>query len=293
VAGSKHLAALRAVIADDALALTYQRLGQYRTWLLARLDQMAALINETEGGSTMQDTQAGTELGVYDAQALASLGEVAVAAAESHPELCAGIVAHLAPEGSVVLEVEQDSYTILTQSGHQFSYLAPERSVFGIEDIAHALANEVRFGGHVRHFYSVAQHSLLVSQIVPPEDALAALLHDAAEAFIKDIPKPLKRLLPDYVAIERRVEAAVFARFGLPPTLPVSVKHADLVLLATERRDLHAAPSVLSITPGIEPLQTTIYPMSPMLAKRMFLRRYLELAKANLKQVITPDPAQV
>ena len=167
---------------------------------------------------------------------------------------------------------------ILTRSGRHFDFADPQPDQIDILDIAQALANEYRYAGHVRRFYSVAQHSVLVSRIVPAATALEALLHDAAEAYCKDIPRPLKALLPDYRAIEARVDVAIRARFGLPAEESAEVKRADLVLLATERRDLmpdDATP--WPILDGVTPLERRILAMRPERAKAMFLKRYVEI----------------
>lgn len=165
--------------------------------------------------------------------------------------------------------------TILLESGRYFDLQDPESSEFDITDVAHALAHICRFTGHCHTFYSVAQHSVLVASNVPREHAFAGLMHDAAEAFIGDVAKPLKMMLPDYKLIEERIEAAVFKRYGLPPKLPACVKKADLVLLRTEQRDLmNADRHVWTPTEGVEPLARRIEPMLPAAAKREFLTWY-------------------
>lgn len=170
--------------------------------------------------------------------------------------------------------------TIKTRAGHYFDFLNPDPAMVRIEDIAAGLSKTCRFHGQTEGFYSVAQHSFLASYIVPEEDAFAALMHDAAEAYTGDIAKPLKELLPDFKVIERRVEAAVFSAFGIPEKLPPSVKHADLILLATEQRDLMGAASHRwTYTEGIQPLERRILPWPHELAHDCFMTRFRQLCQ--------------
>src|SRR5262245_8676820 len=104
--------------------------------------------------------------------------------------------------------------TIMLASGRLFDFLDPHGSNFDINDIAHGLAHICRYAGQCRRFYSVAEHSVLVSDTVE-QFAYEALLHDAAEAFIGDLTRPFKQLLPEYRRIEPSVEDAIIERFGM------------------------------------------------------------------------------
>lgn len=167
---------------------------------------------------------------------------------------------------------------ILTASGAHFDLVDPQPDMINLLDIAQGLANECRYAGQCRWFYSVAQHSTLASHIVAPELALEALLHDAAEAYIKDIPRPLKLLLPDYRAIEQRVDTVIRHAFGLPDRMSDTVKEADIIMLATERRDLMVEDNTeWEILRGVTPLDKRIRAQPPRIAESHFVRRLLEI----------------
>ena len=169
--------------------------------------------------------------------------------------------------------------SIQTLSGKHFNYLDIQQDAIEIEDIATALSHICRFAGHLPEFYSVGQHSVLSSLLVPQEFALEALLHDAAEAYLQDIPAPLKHLLPDYRAMEIRVDAAIRQKFGLPDEQHPTVKYADLVMLASERRDFEIDDgTVWPMLEGIIPTdQFVINPVRPGQAYRMFMNRFHQL----------------
>lgn len=171
--------------------------------------------------------------------------------------------------------------TILLHSGNYFDLLDPENSDFSIEDVAQGLSLTCRFTGQCRRFYSVAEHSVHMSYAVPAEYAYEALMHDAAEAFIGDVSKPLKDLLPEYRAIEKRIEAAVFARFNVRQPMPPCIKEYDIRMLATEQQQIMRNNDGWDYTRGREALPIKLSGWGPGYAREQFLARFHALTKAS------------
>jgi hypothetical protein len=177
---------------------------------------------------------------------------------------------------------------IQTFTGKRFYVLDPREEEVCIEDIAHALSNLCRFTGHVREFYSVAQHSLHVSELCPEELALQGLLHDASEAYLNDLNRPLKRSeeLRGYREIEARVQEVIARAFGLPGgRMPVAVKQADDLALAGEAQAL-MAPLLSGWGKYAAPTATFIMPpLLPKQAETLFLRRFSLLTHPRVGRV--------
>ncbi len=151
-----------------------------------------------------------------------------------------------------------------------------------IRVIEHALSNLCRFNGHTRDFYSVAQHSVLVSQQVPPEHALCGLLHDASEAYLGDVIRPIKYVeaMKIYRQTEEVWQRVIFERFGLDPIMPDSVKLADNRLLITEFRDLFARTPP-GLNRAVKPYpHFRIKALDPKDARKLFVDRWKELTDA-------------
>jgi 5'-deoxynucleotidase YfbR-like HD superfamily hydrolase len=181
-----------------------------------------------------------------------------------------------------------------TRSGKRFYVFDPRAEDVCIEDIAHALSNICRFGGHPSSFYSVAQHSVLVARWLsdqghPKDVVFWGLMHDSAEAFVGDMIWPMKRSeeLSNFAVVEHRVMLVIAERFGMAMPEPTAVKQADLVLLATEKRDLMApsserragvGPEVtaarhagrLPWSTDVSPMEERIVPLSPLEARAEF-----------------------
>lgn len=194
-----------------------------------------------------------------------------------------------------------------TYTGIAFPIFDPQVEDIEIEDIAHHLSFNCRFNGAVTDFYSVAQHSVLVSQQVPEEDALWGLLHDAAEAYLGDLITPVKATLAQFHWAEMKILNKVAEKYGLPwrlsessrsagrdnqipgrvyspgrlnfpSPLPKSVRQADKRMLYTERRDLLAPhPRPWAEEGKVEPYDFQIHAWTPASAKSLFLDRFYEI----------------
>lgn len=225
------------------------------------------------------------------------------------------------------------NYT-LSPTGIRIDLLHPLPEMFNILDISHTLGNINRFNGNLPQPYTVAQHSVHVSRLVPKEFALGALLHDASEAICCDIPTPLKRLLPHsgsalealleqvslsgeipgpekailehllskpaiasavrkasigYADIEERIQGAIHEAFGLPASLSeaavAAIKRADLIALATEKRDLMwVDDGAWEVLEGVAPDAQAIIPLASPAATMLFRNRFYEITKPGQLQ---------
>lgn len=169
---------------------------------------------------------------------------------------------------------------IRTFTGKTFYPLAPRFEDIDIRDIAHSLAQQCRWTGHTKRFYSVAQHSVHVSERVPVAAALSGLLHDAQEAYCSDLSRPLKHDTPmgrEYMKIEEVLERAIAEKFKIEFPHPSVVKLADDRILWTEMRDLMEGKWDDRWVKKFDPYPETLTPWSSEEAERRFLQRFAEL----------------
>jgi hypothetical protein len=152
-----------------------------------------------------------------------------------------------------------------------------------IEDIANALAMQCRFTGHTKEFYSVAQHSVIVS-VHCRQNQLWGLLHDAPEAYLADVSRPVKRStgMEPYKLAEKGIMRAVCLKYGLPEDEPAEVKEIDTMALVTEARDLMSPLTHGWRHPqenGYKAFEFKIVPLDWKHAKKIFLERFRELTR--------------
>lgn len=154
---------------------------------------------------------------------------------------------------------------IRTFTGRYVNVFEPTPDMFCIEDIAHALAFQCRFGAHLPRFYTVAQHSLMVS--IRCEDAFSGLMHDCSEAYLLDLPKPIKDRIPEYKAIEKRLMQHLSKVFGFAYPFPNEVKKADREAMEIEWENVF--------------LRDNIIVSRPEYAEQLFLERFNELQRCQ------------
>lgn len=162
-----------------------------------------------------------------------------------------------------------------TFTGRQFWPLDPRSGEVHLVDIAHALSMQCRYAGHCIEYYSVAEHCVLLAQFVPKPLKPWALMHDASEAYLVDVPRPVKADLTGYRALEEGVMLAVAARFGLEWPMPAALHEFDDRIIGDERVNLSTC--VADWTTVHDPLGITLHNWSPAEAKVQFLRMFAEV----------------
>ncbi len=184
----------------------------------------------------------------------------------------------LCNEGDVMTKVDTVGLYMGKTKGYMETYTGRKVSPFDLKeediciaDIAHSLSLICRFGGHTKNFYSVAEHSARASEIVEFDLKLATLMHDAAEAFLGDVIRPIKYSLPVLQEIEDKVAMVIRNKYSIHwnEDIRKAVRVADNIIGATEGRDLMDNTEDWGRLP--DPLPTIIRPMSPLLAERVFL----------------------
>lgn len=165
-----------------------------------------------------------------------------------------------------------------TYTGRPFYPLEPTLDDIEIESIAHSLSMTCRYNGHCLKFYSVAEHCVLLSHTVDPEYARWALMHDAGEAYVGDMVRPLKPDMPEFVAIETNLEVMIAGRFNLGWPMPAQVKEHDTRIVVDEMEQ-NMAPARLPwlLLDGQRPLGVTLQCWSPDRAEAEYMSRYQQL----------------
>lgn len=169
---------------------------------------------------------------------------------------------------------------IQTFTGRRIFPLDPRPDEIDIRDIAHSLSLQCRYNGHVNQFYSVAEHSVILSYEVDPVNALAALMHDASEAYLTDVPRPIKGSFIGYYEYENRLMSVIAKKYGFDWPTNDQVKDYDTRILNDEREQLMGKGEYEWDYYG-EPLGITIEAWTPVLAEERFLDRFMDCCNVN------------
>lgn len=166
---------------------------------------------------------------------------------------------------------------IQTYTGKKFYFSDPRVDQINLVDIAHGLSLQCRFAGQCDVFYSVAEHCVRMVNWRLPGDAKIQLLHDAAEAYLSDIPTPIKRILPEFQALEDSILKAIFYKYGLNILDLETIKEADKIMCATEQRDIMKPPLDKWEGDYPEPYPVKIIPWTSQKAEHQFLVAAIDL----------------
>lgn len=168
---------------------------------------------------------------------------------------------------------------IETHSGGQFYPLSPNPDDIHIRDIARSLSMQCRYTGHVNKFYSVAEHCCLIHDLLVAAgcryEPFVGLMHDATEAYVSDVPLPIKRMIPEFGELEALVWDAITWKFSLPTELPACVRDLDRRMVLAERKHLKVDSGHEWNVPGEMP-DVKIHCWSPAEAETQFLARFYE-----------------
>lgn len=171
---------------------------------------------------------------------------------------------------------------ITTATGKHFYFDNPDPDQIEIADIAYALSHTNRWGGHCYPAFNVAHHSILVSEALMRNGAsqmvqLQGLLHDAAEAYLGDIPTPIKSRLPEYMAMELLITQQIFEKFGAVLPMDPQVHLHDVEVRRWEYRDLMPDTRAIEAPVGN---RATLVPWAPRTSEEAFLGRFFDLTLA-------------
>lgn len=197
------------------------------------------------------------------------------------------------------LKVSEDALSIddgrgpsmLTYSGRYFHPLDSHPDEITILDIAHHLSRQCRFGGAIKYFYSVAQHSVICSWIaedrgLSDEIIYEALMHDSSEAYLQDVPRPAKMLLPGYYKLEHKILSEIGHKYNFSAAMSPEVKEIDNLVLHMEARDFGIDFSYPQGNDDDELPSMRIIPTESDYAKDLFIKRYAELTGVDIKEIL-------
>ncbi len=183
--------------------------------------------------------------------------------------------------GRIKMAVTTNTFWIETYTGRTFYIQEPSPDYVCLKDIAHSLSNLCRYNGHCEKFYSVAEHSVHVAKFIeflkfPTTVVMAALLHDACEAYTGDFPSPIKWAIPELQTMEKKIQEAVHEHFNIGPQAYKNkvIDDIDKRIVQDERKALMTKSCLPWAVDGYVPLNITVEAWVPEVAEKKFLEAF-------------------